>query len=59
MQLSGTRAVISLLAAPFYAWIKAMAFKYFHVSFDPSTDMMVASLLSAFGLVPKNGKVKP
>ena len=56
MKLSGPRAVISLLAAPLYAWVKAMAFKWFGYTFDPATDMLVASALSAFGLIPKNGR---
>ncbi len=53
MKLSTPRAVISMLALPTYVWIKALVLRYFHHSFDPSTDIYIPILFSALGLVPK------
>ncbi len=53
MKLSNTRAIVAMLALPFYALIKAFAHHRLHYDFMVETDMFVSAVMSAFGLMPK------
>ncbi len=57
MKLSNPRAVASLLALPFYSWVKAIAHARFHFDFLAATDVFVPTALAAFGLIPNKDEV--